>query len=82
MREKTLFLDHKIKLTVLCSAFEFDGDKQHMREPLTHISENGFAPLRIRTDREAAAITKFNVGGVVQFERATVIGLPVDVSGT
>ena len=60
---------------------EFDGDKQHMIELLTQISENGFAPLRTKTDREAGVISKYNASGVVQFERATVIGLPVDVSG-
>ena len=59
---------------------EFDGDKRHMRELLTQISENEFAPLRTKSDREAEVINKYDVGGLVQFERARVIGVPEDVS--
>ena len=72
----------RVQADGVMQCLEFDGDKQHMREPLTHVSENGFAPLRTRTDREVAVITEYNIVGVVQFEKATVIGLPVDVSGT
>ena len=57
----------------------FDGDKRHMRELLTQIAEKGFAPLRSKKDPEAEVISKNNVGGVVQFEKATVIGLPTAV---
>ena len=55
---------------------DFDGDKKRMRELLTQIAEKGFAPMSKRTDREAEVISKYNVGGLVQRERATVIGLP------
>jgi hypothetical protein len=60
---------------------KFDGDKAHMRELLTQIAENGFAPLKDKKDREAEVISKYNVGGLVQFERATIIGLPLSVRG-
>ena len=50
-----------------------------MRELLTLIAEKGFAPLSKRQDREAEAISKYNVGGLVQLQGATVIGLPFDV---
>ena len=58
---------------------KFDGDKPHMRELLTQIAEKGFAPLSDKEDREAEIISKNNFGGVVQFEKATVIGLPTAV---
>ena len=58
---------------------KFDGDKAHMRELLTQIAENGFAPLSDKDDREAEVISKYNVGGLVQKGMATVIGLPDDV---
>jgi hypothetical protein len=62
-------------------SLKFDGDKAHMRELLTQIAENGFAPLKDKKDREAEVISKYNVGGLVQFERATIIGLPLSVRG-
>jgi hypothetical protein len=62
---------------------DFNGDKPHMRELLTQIAVNGFAPINTNktTNREAEIISEYNVGGRVQFEKATVIGLPADVRG-
>jgi hypothetical protein len=50
-----------------------------MRELLTQIAENGFAPLSRETDPVAEFISENNVGGLVQRQLATVIGLPNDV---
>ena len=60
---------------------DFDSDKKRMRELLTQIAKKGFAPLSKRQDREAEAISKYNVGGLVQLQGATVIGLPFDACG-
>jgi hypothetical protein len=60
---------------------DFDGNKLRMRELLTQITVNGFAPITKKTDREAEVISKYNVGELVQFEKATVIGLPDAVWG-
>ena len=60
---------------------KFDGDKPHMRELLTQIAEKGFAPLKDKEDREAEIISKNNVGGQVQKDRAMVIGFPADKWG-
>jgi hypothetical protein len=60
---------------------KFDGDKPHMRELLTQIAEKGFAPLSDKEDREAEIISKNNVGGQVQKDRAIVIGFPADKWG-
>jgi hypothetical protein len=47
-----------------------------MRELLTQIAENGFAPISDKEDCEAEVISKNNVGGRVQRESANIIGLP------
>jgi hypothetical protein len=60
---------------------DFDGDKLRMRELLTQIAVNGFAPIKKLTDREAEIISKNNVGGLVQKDRAMVIGFPAEVWG-
>ena len=60
---------------------KFDGDKRRMRELLTQIAEKGFALISDKEDLEAEVISKYNVGGLVQFEKATVIGLPLSVRG-
>jgi hypothetical protein len=52
-----------------------------MKEVLTQIAENRFAPLSDKTDPAAEVIGKKNVGGLVQRQRATVIGFPDDVWG-
>ena len=54
---------------------DFDGDKKRMRELLTQIAEKGFAPLSKKQDPEAEVISQYNVGGLVQRDQATVIGL-------
>ena len=53
-----------------------DGDKKRMRELLTQIAVKGFAPLSKKQDPEAELISQNNVGGLVQRDQATVIGLP------
>ena len=63
------------------SCLKFNGDKKRMRELLTQIAENGFAPINDKTDPAAEFISKKNVGGLVQRQRATVIGFPDDVWG-
>jgi hypothetical protein len=63
------------------SCLDFGGDKKRMRELLTQIAENGFAPLSRETDPVAEFISENNVGGLVQRQHATVIGLPDDVWG-
>ena len=42
---------------------KFDGDKKRMRELLTQIAGNGFAPISDKNDREAEVIGKHTVGG-------------------
>ena len=56
-------------------------DKPRMRELLTQIAVNGFAPIDDIDDSEAEIISKHNVGGQVQKERSTVIGFPVEMWG-
>ena len=53
-------------------SLKFDGNERHM-------SENGFAFISDKEDREAEVISKYNVGGLVQRKSAAVIGLPDDV---
>ena len=60
---------------------DFNGDKKRMRELLTQIAEEGFAPLSDIKDPAAAFISKHDVGGVVQRGQAMVIGLPGHVWG-
>ena len=55
---------------------DFNGDKKRMRFLLTQIAEKGFAPIITITDPLAGIISENNVGGLVRFESATVIGLP------
>jgi hypothetical protein len=52
-----------------------------MRELLAQIAENGFAPISKKTDPVAEFTSEKNVGGLVQRQRAIVIGLPNDVWG-
>jgi hypothetical protein len=59
----------------------FHGDKKRMRFLLTQIAEHGFAPISEKNDPLAEIISENNVGGLVQFESATVIGLPAAVWG-
>jgi hypothetical protein len=61
------------------SCLKFNGDKKRMRELLAQIAENGFAPLSDETDPVVEFISEKNVGGLVQRQHATVIGLPADV---
>jgi hypothetical protein len=49
-----------------------------MRELLTQIAVNGFAPISDKENREAEVISKYNVGGLVS-RGSQVIGLPHDV---
>ena len=71
----------QVQANAVLKCLKFDGDKRHMRELLTQLAENGFAPICDVQDPEAEVISKFNVGGVVQRQNATVIGLPVAVWG-
>ena len=48
---------------------------------LTQIAENGFAPISDREDPVAEVISKYNVGGLVQLEKSTVVRLPPDAWG-
>ena len=56
-------------------------DKPRMRELLTQIAVNGFAPIDDIDDSEAEIISKYNVGGQVQKDRSAVIGFPVEMWG-
>lgn len=58
-----------------------DVDKSRMISLLTQIAESRFAPISDKGDPVAEVISKYNVGGLVQKEKGTVVGLTPDAWG-
>ena len=83
-RDREMFKSGSLQPNVdVRSCLKFNGDKKRMRQILTQLAENGFAPLSddVVDDPVAEFISTHNVGGFVKNLDAIVIGLPVDVWG-